>query len=185
MWKHIEYDEDRDWEDLKGRNKIWSLTKVGFIIHPSLYCPALLIAGQSGGLLTSWRFDNVDLANARKAIAPGLPTFTKDGFVPTYRMVLRVSYGSPLFGELEAQVFEEETAPKAYETLRKGTLLNGYFQCSKNIGFKLLTTEIEMDYEAILFIVRSPSRWWSWINSSFKLLLMLTLISPYLTSKGW
>ncbi len=156
MWNHLEYDDDRDWEDLTEETKSMVVEKGGFHYTSGLYCPALLIAGQSGGLLTSWGFGNIDLPKARKAIAPGLPTFTKDGSVPKYRMVLRVSiYGSTLYNDLEDQIYEEETAPQAYEAFQKD-LVERVLPKFVNNGFELITTEIDMDYEAIIFIVHSP-----------------------------
>lgn len=51
--------------------------------------PALILAGMSGGLLTGWSTDDVNLPLARRALAPAQPSFTKHGEEPQYRLVIR------------------------------------------------------------------------------------------------
>ena len=94
LWAHLDEGEYGDqWADLIEETKSMVIEHGGFYYTSGLYCPSILLAGQSGGLLTSWRFENVDLPKARRAIAPALPSFTKDGHEPKYRMVIEFKFG--------------------------------------------------------------------------------------------
>ena len=149
-WKHLVYDEDRDWEDLVPDTKSIVIDNGGFHYSSGLFCPALLLAGQSGGLLTSWGFRNIDLPRARQANAPALPSFTKNGVEPRYRMVIEAQiYSSPLSESSELE--DDEAILKAVTEDYNKRLLPELLA----LGLEHLSTE-SSDLETVIYLMRSP-----------------------------
>jgi hypothetical protein len=147
IYTHIEWNEDMELDDLVPDTREKVIAAGGFFCSTATCTPGLLLAGISGSLLTSWPTTSIHLPLARRSIAPGLPSFTKDGVVPKYRMIvtLWVEYSG---NDGSSKKGWDEASAERSQLLRP--LL-------EEMGLKYISTQPDDQYnENLILLMESP-----------------------------